>query len=193
MLYLVLMLSGCFPVLRKVFDLKFGTQFDHRPSPISEPGSREHVLYSPIFDKQGRMSLEATGVEDLYDYIQSHADSVDIHVILKRFEQGDVSVLSRVQGAYGDFTQMPKTFAEALNTLIAAEQYFNSLPVDVRAQFGHNFNQFIASMDAPDFTSKMGIIPPDVPVASSDTPAAAPAATPSASDSAPPSSPSVPG
>lgn len=146
--------------------MKFKTQFDPHERVHQEPGSQVKTLYGPVFDKQGHMSLEKTGEENLYDYIQSHADSVDIHVILKQYQSGDASVLSRVQGAYGDFTQMPKTFAEALNTMIAAEQYFNSLPVDVRAQFGHNFNQFIASMDAPDFTTRMGISPEPVPDAS---------------------------
>lgn len=104
------------------------------------------------------MRLIETGKTDLYAEIQSHADSVDIHVILDRFAKtGDPGVLSRVQGAYGDFTQMPRTFAEALNTMVAAEQYFLGLPVDVRAQFGHDFHQFLASMDAPDFAQKMGI------------------------------------
>lgn len=164
----------------------FRTQYDDRDPVYQEPGSPIRTLYGPIFDKQGRMSLEEIGQENLYDYIQSHADSVDINVILKQFQQGDVSVLSRVQGAYGDFTQMPKSFAEALNTLIAAEQYFNSLPVDVRAQFDHNFNQFIASMDAPDFTSRMGIDPnPDGVAAPSAGPAAA--SSPSASDPPAPS------
>lgn len=161
---------------------RFRTQYDPHVTPPQEPGSREKIIYGPIFDKQGRMSLEEIGKENLYDYIQSHADSVDINIILKRFEQGDVSVLSRVQGAYGDFTQLPKTFAEALNTLIAAEQYFNSLPLEVRARFDHNFNQFIASMDSPTFASDMGITPP-APAAEAPGSAAAPAAaqpTPSA-------------
>lgn len=143
----------------KLVDMKFRSQYDAHKRVFQPHGDPIKTLYGPVFDKQGRMELQETGQENLYDYIQSHADSVDIHVILKQYEQGDVSVLSRVQGAYGDFTQMPKTFAEALNTLIAAEQYFNGLPVEVRAQFDHNFNQFIASMDAPDFTSRMGIAP----------------------------------
>lgn len=171
----------------------FKTRWDSHPRVFQEPGSQEHILYSPVFDKNGVMSLEETGKENLYDYIQSHADSVDIHIILKQFAAGDVSVLSRVQGAYGDFTQMPKTFAEALNTMVAAEQYFMSLPVEVRAQFGHNFNQFIASMDQSDFTARMGISPqvetPQPPVtpfasgpeASTQASSASPAAPPPAS------------
>lgn len=173
----------------------FKTRWDPHDRVHQEPGSQIHTLYSPIFDKNGVMSLEETGKENLYDYIQSHADSVDIHVILKQFAAGDVSVLSRVQGAYGDFTQMPKTFAEALNTMVAAEQYFMSLPVETRAQFGHNFNQFIASMDQSDFTSKMGITPqvetPQPPApGSTSTPSSS---TPASSSPAPaPSAPSAP-
>lgn len=165
--------------------MKFRSQYESHDRIYQPEGDPVKTLYGPIFDKQGHMELQEIGQENLYDYIQSHADSVDIHVILKQFEQGDVSVLSRVQGAYGDFTQMPKTFAEALNTLIAAEQYFNGLPVEVRAQFGHNFNQFIASMDQPDFSSRMGIAPEVPPEAPQTSSASSPAqtATPASSDS----------
>lgn len=136
----------------------FRTQFQHSPVEYTNPGNRIKQLYGPIFDDDGVMRLIEIGKTDLYAEIQSHADSVDIHVILDRFAKtGDPGVLSRVQGAYGDFTQMPRTFAEALNTMVAAEQYFLGLPVDVRAQFGHDFHQFLASMDAPDFAQKMGI------------------------------------
>lgn len=120
-------------------------------------GSRIRPIYAPVFDKHGVMDLEQTGQEDIYEYIQSHKDSVDIHMILKRFEQGDVSVLSRVQGTYGDFTQMPTTYAEALNAMISAENYFNSLPVETRAKFGHSFQQFLAQMDKPEWLDKIGI------------------------------------
>lgn len=179
---------------------RFRTQFDHDVSPFSEPGSRIKILYAPVFDSAGHMSLVESGKEDIYDYIQSHADSVDIHIILKRFAMGDVSVLSRVQGTYGDFTQMPKTFAEALNTLVAAEQYFNSLPVEVRQRFDHNFNQFIASMDSPTFAQDMGITPPDpvpdqsvVPGATGSSAGAAAPAAPSSNVSVPSATPSSAG
>lgn len=139
----------------------FRTQYQAHDRVHCDPGDPEKQLYSPVFDKRGIMHLEEAGKENLYDYIQSHADSVNIHIILKRFEQGDISVMQRVQGTYGDFTQFPTTFAGALNTLIAAEQYFDALPVDVRAKFGHNFAQFIASMDTEDFARSIGIDLPD--------------------------------
>lgn len=165
--------------------MSFRTQFDSH-SRVNQPiGSRVKILYGPVFDKQGHMTLEETGKENLYDFIQSHADSVDIHVLLKQYQSGDPTVLARVQGAYGDFTQMPRTFAEALNTMIAAEAYFNSLSVETRAQFGHNFNQFIASMDDPDFTTRMGIAP-EAPVSSSEPVSSAPAPAPASAPETPP-------
>lgn len=140
---------------------KFNTQFDPHDRVYLEPGSPVKQLYAPHYDDQGRWYLEEAGTEDLYGYIQSHAMSVDINVLLKQYQLGDINALQRVQGTYGDFTQAPKTFAEALNVMIAAEQYFMSLPVEARAQFNHNFSEFIAAMDSPDWMTKAGITPPD--------------------------------
>lgn len=143
----------------------FRTQYDPPVRFIQEPGSPIKTLYSPKFDDNGVMYLVESGKANLYQEIQSHADSVDIHVLLQRYAQGDTGVLARVQGAYGDFTQMPHTFAEALNTMIAAEQYFMGLPKDVRAKFNNSFQQFIAKMDNPSWASDVGFKPPeDAPV-----------------------------
>lgn len=169
----------------------FKTQYDPSERVYAWPGDPVKILYGPIFDKNGVMSLQEIGKHDLYGEIQSHKDSVDIHVLLQRYNDGDVGALARVQGAYGDFTKMPATFAEALNTMIAAEQYFMGLPVETRAQFGHSFQQFIASMDSPDFVSRMGIsseVPPDQSVPASAAPSSDPS---SASSPSPAPSPST--
>lgn len=137
------------------------TVFSPRVRYHANPGCRLRPIFSPRFDDSGVMELIQTGTEDLYDFIQSFKESVDIHVILDRYRRGDINALSRVQGAYGDFTTVPKTYAEALNALISAENYFNGLPLEVRAQFGHSFQQFLASMDKPGFSQTMGFVPPD--------------------------------
>lgn len=171
--------------------LSVRTQYDDHPRVYQDPGNPEKQLYSPVFDKKGVMHLEPAGIENLYDYIQSHAQSVDIHVLLQQYERGDLAALSRVQGTYGDFTQMPTTFAEALNTLIAAEQYFDGLPVDVRAKFGHNFTTFIASMDTADFARSIGLDLPGADDLKPSEPGAVPA-SPAAAQSAAPSPAPVP-
>lgn len=138
--------------------MNFRTQYQPRKRVVANPGQREKVLWSPVFDKDGSFDLKESGREDLYASIQSHAESVDIHVILERFARGDVSALSKVQGIYGDFTTVPKTYAELLNSVIQGEQYFLSLPVEVRAKFGHDFNKWLVSMDdMPSWLEKMNL------------------------------------
>lgn len=136
------------------------TQFTPRERVFQEVGSTEHILYTSKIDDDGVIQLVESGKENIYDMIQSHKDSCDIHVLLKRFEQGDPDALSRAQGAYGDFTNMPESYAQLLNSVIAGEQYFMSLPVEIRAKFGHSFEQFMVSMDKPDFAEKMGFTAP---------------------------------
>lgn len=137
----------------------FRTRFDSRPRYYQPPGSPMHILYSGKVSPSGEIILEEIGEENLYAQIQSHAESVDINVLLRRFAAGDPDALTRTQGLYGDFTDAPHTFAEALNTVIAAQHYFDSLPLDVRRQFDFNFNRFIASMDSPDFLKSLGLQP----------------------------------
>lgn len=144
--------------------LKVRTQFDERARVHANPGNPEKILYSPKFDSNGSMELIEAGKEDLYASIQSHKDSCDINIILKRYACGDVSALQKRQGMFGDFTDAPSSYAEALNSMIIAEQYFNSLPLETRAQFDHNFHRFLLSLDKPDFESKFsaGVKKPSV-------------------------------
>lgn len=135
----------------------FRTQFDPPVRVISNPGTRMHKLYHGCVDSDGVFDLVLDGEEDLYEQIQSHAESCDIHSIMKRFEAGDIEVLSQRQGVFGDFSEFPTNYAEILNSVIAGENYFNSLPVDVRAKFNHSFREWMASMDKPDFLDRMGV------------------------------------
>lgn len=136
---------------------RFRDLYGQRERVIENPGTPVRVLYASKVADDGNIELIPSGTENLYDFIQSHRDSVDIHVILQRFANGDTAALSRVQGNYGDFTDMPKTYAELLNTMIAGENYFNSLPLETRARFDHSFEKFMVSMDnMPDFIQKLG-------------------------------------
>lgn len=140
---------------------KFDTQFSPRSRFRQAPGCRTHRLYQSKLSDDGTIELVDAGTEDIYDAIQSHKDSTDIHVLLKRFQAGDVDVLSKVQGAYGDFTEMPKTYADALNAMIAGEQLFNSLPLETREIFDFSLHKFILAMDDwPSFSAALGIEQP---------------------------------
>lgn len=142
--------------------MEFTTQFRNHQRVHSNPGSRIKKKYGAIYDEKGRLELEEKGTENLYDYIQSFAESCDIHVILKRYSNGEVDVLSKVQGMYGDFTQFPATYAEMLNRVIEGENFFKELPVDVRGKFGHSYSEFLASIGSPEFFDALGLNKSDV-------------------------------
>ena len=119
------------------------------PATIAQPKCDKIVpTYGEKIDKDGKVHVVETGKTNLYEKIQASKDDTLIYNILDRFAAGDVSVLQRHQGVYADLTDMPKTLAEAQQSLITAENYFNKLPLDVRAEFNHSFSEFLASASA---------------------------------------------
>ncbi len=135
----------------------FKTQYDARDRIESNPGNPLKQLYAGSYNERGQVELREDGTENLYDFIQSFAESTDIHAIMRRFENGEVDVLEKVQGFYGDVTDMPKTYAEALQRISDSERVFMSLPVDVRAKFGHSFSEFLAASNDSDFLERLGV------------------------------------
>ncbi len=139
--------------------MAFSTQYDKRGRFFTSPGSPIHKTYGGHYDEKGRVVLEETGQENIYDFIQSHAESCDIHVLMKRFQNGDPTALSVRQGFYGDVLDFPKTYAEALNHMHEMEEHFMELPVEIRAKFNHSFQEFLACSGEPDFMEKLGVTP----------------------------------
>ncbi len=137
--------------------MQFKTQYDTHDRIFSDPGSPEHITYAGHYDENGRVVLEESGRENIYDYIQSYAESCDIHVLMKRYQNGDVDALSQKQGFFGDFLDFPKTYAEALNHMNEMERKFMSLPVETREKFGNSFTEFLAASAEPDFLERLGI------------------------------------
>lgn len=142
---------------------KFYTQYDARDRIMSHPGNPIKQLYAGSYNERGQVELKEDGTEDLYAFIQSFAESTDIHSILKRYQNGEVDVLEKVQGFYGDITEMPHTYAEALQRIADSEKVFMSLPVEVRAKFGHSFSEFLAASQEADFLDRLGVKPDEQP------------------------------
>lgn len=143
--------------------MEFKTQYDPHDRIFTEPGSREHITYGGHYDEEGRVVLEETGRINVYDEIQSHAESVDLHVLMQRYACGDVDCLSQRQGFFGDVLDFPQTYAEALNHMHEMERQFMSLPVEIRAEFGHSFSQFLAASGDDDFLERLGFKPEPEP------------------------------
>ena len=122
------------------------------------PGEKEALIYSPSVDNEGRITLEVTGKRNIPEFIDSFRDSCDINNIVARFNAGDVSALSRSQGAFFDATELPHSYAEMLNVVINAEATFNQLPLEVRERFENNYVKWLSMMDdAEQFALMMGV------------------------------------
>ncbi len=126
--------------------MTFRTQFESHSRVVQPSGDRTHTLYSGRYTDTGHFILEESGKEDIYDKIQSHAASVDIHVLLDRFRRGDIEALGDAsRSIYFDTAEMPKNYAHLLNIVTEGEQAFMSMPVEERAKYGHSFLQWMMS------------------------------------------------
>lgn len=109
--------------------LSFCTQYERSSFPKTCSGSRMKPIFSPVFDKNGHFELECVGEEDIYPAIQADKLSCDINNIIRRYTAGDFTALGSAQGVYGDFSEIPSSYAEVLNSLIHAENEFRKLPL----------------------------------------------------------------
>lgn len=127
---------------------------------FTDSGDRYHILYSPIVEPDGTVLLVESGKEDIQEMINSYRDQTDMTFILQRMAAGDTSVLNQKEPMYGDFTNMPRTYAEALQLVIDREAQFMKLPLDVRKQFDNDFRKWFAQSGSEDWYNKMSSVIP---------------------------------
>ena len=128
--------------------MTFRSQYDNHARVVQPSGDRSHTLYNGRYSDTGIFVLEDSGKEDLYDKIQSHAASVDIHAILDRYRRGDIDALGDpARSVFLDASEMPRNYAQLLNFLLDTERAFMSLPVEERAKFDHSFAQWLLRFD----------------------------------------------
>lgn len=137
-------------------DMKFGNRFHFQPV-VSEPGCRfVPTFHVKIDEETGEEILVEDGVFDLYEDIQAHAPEVDLHVILAQYKKtGEEALLNRRSAVYGDFTDVPKTFAEMVNAVHDGNEFFEGLPTLVKQRFGNSPVQFYSSFGKPEFNLVM--------------------------------------
>lgn len=138
----------------------------------TNPGDPIHIIYAPVVGKEGSIELVPSGKENTDDYIQSFAESTDIRIILNRVAQGEVELLSKTAGSYGDFTQAPKTLAEALQLQMDSNRLFQALPVETRRKFDDDPNKFFAAAGTDDWFNKIADVLPEQMRSMNNTPSA---------------------
>lgn len=146
----------------------FENRYQRQFNPVRkfcDAGTREKKDYMPVYDKAGVWHLEEKKGHKVQTYleIQSYADECDINVLMARYRNGEVDVLSQIQGVYGDFSNVPTNYADILNDTIKMEQIFMSLAPEVREKFNNSVEQFGASLGTKEWQDLM--FPPKVDAA----------------------------
>lgn len=101
----------------------------------SNPGTKLRNIYRSFVNEDGTLQVVKTGEYDLQAEIQMDKDLCDVNLIMKRFAAGDplaAAQFSSRTGFYGDFTKVPKTYAEFLQMQIDGKAYFERLPAEIR-------------------------------------------------------------
>lgn len=131
------------------------------PATIPQPRCNKIVNeYKKEVQKNGSVKAVVTGKTNIYEKIQASKDDCLVYNILDRFNAGDVSVLNARHGEYGDFSEAPKSLAESQQRLIDAENYFNTLPLDVRNEFNHSVLDFLNSVGDGSVTKRHAYFTP---------------------------------
>ena len=139
----------------------FRTQYD-RERVTSNEGCPVKEVFEGRIDKYGNIVVEKKGEKDLYAYINSFADSVDINVLLARFANGDKNALLQRAADYFDISNIPTNIADLLNLVNDGKRFFESLPVEVKKAFDNNFNKFITTTDTQEWYEIMCQSPNDI-------------------------------
>lgn len=126
----------------------------------SNPGDPIHEIYGEVVDVDGSIKLVPIAYENTDDIIASQADSTDIHTIIARFRAGDLGALNQRKGIYGDFTEAPKTYAEALQMQIDGKRAFDKLPVELKKKFDNDYHKFLASAGSDEWLEKLEAVMP---------------------------------
>lgn len=116
----------------------------------------------PVYTEKiiaGKKVLVNTGEKkNVYELTQSHAEEVKVDNIIRRIALGDVRGLREpVKQQYVDLTEMPKTYAEALQSIIHMENAFNSLPIEIRREYNFSKEEFISDFGSAKFARALGL------------------------------------
>lgn len=125
--------------------MKFNKLFDHKKPPKTVAGERYKIEYKLELDEHGVEHLVECGKTDMQEFIQSHADSVDLNLMIQRYTMGDTDALERMQGFYADVSGMPVSMAEMLNVHNKGKMLFETLPQEIREVYGNNYVSFLAN------------------------------------------------
>ena len=113
-----------------------------------------------------RRRVQTTGGGDTH-VKQAFKDECDVNRIMAKYRK--IGLLDHVavhKGDYGDYTNSPTSYHDAVNQVLAAEEMFLTVPSKIRAQFANDPGQFLSYVSNPENKEaliKMGLANPELP------------------------------
>lgn len=105
------------------------------------------------YDKHPRFQFSTTGISLTH---QSMAPECDVNSIMRKYEKtGILEHRNTFEGKYGDFTDAPMDYHAAANSVLAADEMFQSLPARVRRRFHNDPGAFVDFVGNPENASEL--------------------------------------
>lgn len=77
--------------------------------------------------------------------LQSDMADANINNIIAKYRKGQlVDHVAKYQGEYGDFTEFPDNYHEAMIKVAEANSMFESVPADIRTRFNNDPGEFLS-------------------------------------------------
>lgn len=108
-------------------------------------GSKTKPVYKYVYnEKYGCPRRVISGEIDIDAYIQQAADDVDFKALGQMIVDSRDNVVSHFQmeGEVLDVTKLPRNIEEYQALYVKMQDEFNKLPVEMKALFGNDINQF---------------------------------------------------
>lgn len=126
--------------------------------------------YEYKLNAKGQKTLVKNGRRDVLSEIQQYKDEVSIENILAKVAVGDYTDF-RPDGIYQDTTQIPNNLNEARAVMLDLENYWNTLPLDVRSKFDNSLETFIAQAGSEAWGINLGLPTETIEEEAPETPA----------------------
>lgn len=135
---------------------------------FADPGRGVRDKMSVVVDSNGSRHLEKVGETNLYEYIQSFKESVDLKQIIERCAMsGDLSMLQRMQGTYGDYVGIPGDLRSLEHLRMGAEDAYNALSDEIKAKLG--FEEFLEGFSTPEkFDALQNVLNPSTAISTGE-------------------------
>lgn len=121
---------------------------------ISNPGCRYQTKFVGEVLDDDQIYLVESGRIDLWAMHDAGAESCDINNIVARFQNGDISVLQRVQGTYADVSGLPSDLRGMIDLGRSSVDLYERMPDTVKEKFP-TVDSWISAIGSREWTAVM--------------------------------------